>query len=144
MLTSTCVKLLHTNTLPGALSQRAMGTPVRGKNCRHMQCFDLQSFLHSNKHVSGGRWRCAVCEDFLSVHDLVRCGLFEAMLDEHREEVSGARDKVSFQSDGTFYLKEPNKLRYAGKSSGQQAIKDDSANQKQPEVMDLLSDSDDE
>ena len=79
------------------ISKMTIGTPVRGRSCKHMQCFDLKSFLHGNQHVSGGRWRCGVCEDFLSVSDLVQCGLFEAMLQKHRKEVSGIRDQVSFR-----------------------------------------------
>ncbi|KAL7535627.1 hypothetical protein ACHAWF_007438 [Thalassiosira exigua] len=129
------------------ISKMAIGTPVRGAQCKHMQCFDLKSFLHSNKHVSGGRWRCGVCEDFLSTEDLVRCGLFDAMLRDHRHEVSGARDKVSFQPDGTWELREENKLRYSGKSRGtggagggdKKAKQDEGdSSRNQPEVIDLL------
>lgn len=129
-----------------SISRQPIITPVRGKICKHMQCFDLKSFLDSNRHVSGGRWRCAVCEDFVSVRDLVRCGLFEAMLKDHREAVSGARDKVSFKPDGTWSLKEANKLRYAGRGRGsggaevdtQQIANVDSQKAAQPEVIDLL------
>ena len=117
------------------VSKLAIGTAVRGQHCRHMQCFDLKSFLHSNKHVSGGRWRCGVCEDFLSVRDLVQCGLFEAMLHDHRDKISGARDKVSFRPDGTWSLKEENKLRYGGSN----AVGGDATELvSQPEVIDLL------
>eukprot|EP00578_Thalassiosira_sp_NH16_P005711 CAMPEP_0181139682 /NCGR_PEP_ID=MMETSP1071-20121207/34910_1 /TAXON_ID=35127 /ORGANISM="Thalassiosira sp., Strain NH16" /LENGTH=237 /DNA_ID=CAMNT_0023226601 /DNA_START=220 /DNA_END=929 /DNA_ORIENTATION=- len=100
------------------ISKLAIGTPVRGRHCKHMQCFDLKSYLHSNRHVTGGRWRCGVCEDFVSAKDLIRCGLFEAMLHDHRDMVSGIRDKISFRPDGSWCLKAENKLRYASKSSG--------------------------
>jgi hypothetical protein len=94
-----------------------METPVRGRNCKHLQCFDLKNFLCINEHVSGGRWRCGVCEVFVSVRDLVHCGLFQAMIDKYKGQVSGIRDKVSLQSDGSFHLKEENKLRYAKKKT---------------------------
>jgi len=138
------------------ISKMAIGTPVRGQNCTHVQCFDLKIWLQSNKNVSGGRWRCGVCEDFLSVRDLVRCGLFEALLHDHRDEVSGIRDKISLKPDGSWCLQEKNKLRLSSKnhgigvnggsgvkSEGKQATKDmNDASQKRsvshPEVIDLL------
>lgn len=85
------------------MSKQTLETPVRGRHCRHMQCFDLRNFLCTNEIVSGGRWRCGVCEDFLSVRDLIHCGLFQAMLDEYRDSISGSRDKVS--DSNLFYLK---------------------------------------
>jgi len=100
------------------ISKTAINTPVRGQHCKHMQCFDLETWLHSNKHVSGGRWRCGVCESFIAAGDLVRCGLFDAMLHDHRDKVSGVRDKVSFKSDGSWFMKEENKLRYTSRNCG--------------------------
>ncbi|KAL7543641.1 hypothetical protein ACHAWF_007435 [Thalassiosira exigua] len=44
------------------ISKTAMRTPVRGRDCKHLQCFDLRNFLHSNKNHVGGRWRCGVSE----------------------------------------------------------------------------------
>jgi len=85
------------------MSKQTLETPVRGRHCRHMQCFDLRNFLRTNEIVSGGRWRCGVCEDFLSIRDLIHCGLFQAMLNEYRDLISGSRDKVSYSN--MFYLK---------------------------------------
>jgi len=137
------------------ISKMTIGTPVRGQHCKHMQCFDMKIWLQSNKNVSGGRWRCGVCEDFISMKELVWCGLFEAMLHDHRDKVSGSRDKVSFKPDGSWSLKEENKLRYSSKNrdigneGGEGAAVDDqvtvdtnAVSQKrsasQPEVIDLL------
>ena len=64
------------------ISQRRISRPVRGKRCAHTQCFDLQSFLQSNQHVTASRWRCVVCGQFLHVDDLIECGLYKAMLSE--------------------------------------------------------------
>lgn len=96
------------------VSGRAMETPVRGRHCRHLQCFDLRTWLHNNAIVSGGRWRCALCETWVCPRDLLRCGLFDRMLEKHRGEVSGERDKVQFRSDGTWDLMAENRLRYGG------------------------------
>ena len=76
--------------------------------------------------------------------DLVRCGLFEAMLQDHREEVSGARHEVSFKSDGTWSLKDEEKRRFAkggaaGAKGGSRAEKGAGESKgNQPEVIDLL------
>ncbi len=85
-------------------------TPVRGRNCNHLQCFDLRNFLHANKNPSAGRWRCGVCQSFLCCEDLVRCGLFDAMLEDLRTDVSSTRHKVSFATCGKWKLIEEKKV----------------------------------
>ena len=40
--------------------------PVRGRACRHLQCFDLETFLRLNTRPSVGRFRCGVCSNILS------------------------------------------------------------------------------
>ena len=49
----------------------------------------------------------------MNVRELVHCGLFQAMLDEHGDKVSGARDRVSLHSDGTWTLMAENRLRFS-------------------------------
>jgi hypothetical protein len=97
------------------LTKTTMETPVRGRNCKHLQCFDLRNFLHINEKVAGGRWKCINCEDFVSVRDLIHCGLFQAMLDQFKGQISAVRDKVTLHSDGSFHLNAENKLRYSNK-----------------------------
>ena len=36
-----------------------MTLPSRGHECRHLQCFDLESYLKANGE--GGLWKCPVC-----------------------------------------------------------------------------------
>ena len=50
-----------------SMSKTVMQTPVRGRHCAHMQCFDLRNFLHTNKNITGGRWRCAVSQQIVFV-----------------------------------------------------------------------------
>lgn len=123
------------------MSMSVMRTPVRGRNCKHMQCFDLRNFLDANKNVTGGRWRCGVCCDFVNVRDLVHCGLFQAMVDELGEQVSISRDRVSVHSDGTWRLMDENRLRYAkGKRGGapeEVNIDSDPKKPSEPEVIEL-------
>ena len=70
-------------------------------------------FLHCPIHND----TCQVCENFVSVRDLVHCGLFQSMFDAQGEQVSSSRDRVSLSSDGTWKLRGENKLRYKHKNS---------------------------
>merc|ERR1712238_441181 len=103
------------------ISKTVMQTPVRGRDCKHMQCMDLRSFLHANKNVTGGRWRCGVCESFVSVRELVHCGLFQAMLVSLGNQVSSSRDRVSLRSDGNWKIMAENRLRYSKRGLGMNA-----------------------
>ena len=78
--------------------------PVRGRCCKHIQCFDLSNFLYINSFPSGRRWRCVCCDTFISVYELVHCGMFEQMI----KDSSSTDDKtVEFKSDGTWkFMKE--------------------------------------
>jgi len=93
------------------ISMRPMEVPVRGSKCKHMQCFDLRTFLHSNSFPSGHRWRCACCELFVNASNLVVCGLFERMLQQHKEAAERGQDKIQFKGDGSWGLLEENKKR---------------------------------
>ena len=43
------------------LTFRRMTLPARGHDCRHLQCFDLESYLKSNGERQGAAWKCPVC-----------------------------------------------------------------------------------
>lgn len=38
-----------------------MTLPSRGQDCRHLQCFDLESYLKYNAEKGGNGWKCPVC-----------------------------------------------------------------------------------
>lgn len=94
----------HVFSLLCPIAKTVIDTPVRGRDCNHLQCFDLRNFLHANNNPSAGRWRCAVCQSFLCCEDLVRCGLFDAMLGDLQTDVSSTRHKVSFDTSGRWKL----------------------------------------
>lgn len=97
------------------VSKTAIHVPVRGKHCQHMQCFDLLVYLKTNEPISGPRWRCAICEEFVAVEDLVVDGYLSKILEEHREEVSATRDKVRIHRDGTWKLLEDKEVQNSKK-----------------------------
>ena len=109
----TCTKL----SLLCPLSRMPIKTPVRGRDCKHLQCFDLLTYLHSNKTVTGSRWRCPVCNDFVAIRDLLHCGLTKDMVNKHGHEASIGRDKVELKSTGEWRFLPENKLRYSSKSA---------------------------
>jgi len=135
--TTTPADITLTFSLCCSMSMTAMSTPVRGKNCRHMQCFDLRNYLHTNATVSGGRWRCAVCEDFVPVQDLIVDGMMVGMLEEiGKDQISGSRDKIQMSKDGSWKFMEENRLRYSKKrpaaGGGDGAEEEDNRNRKKP------------
>jgi len=125
----------HVFSLHCPITKTVIDTPVRGRDCSHLQCFDLRNFLHANKNPSAGRWRCGVCQRFLCCEDLVRCGLFDAMLGDLRADVSSTRHKVSFETDGRWKLMEQKKVAKAETLAGSVNSKD----RFEPEVIDLSS-----
>ncbi|KAI6656502.1 Zinc finger MIZ domain-containing protein 1 [Oopsacas minuta] len=54
---------LHTisasTSLKCPITQRVIEIPIRGVMCRHIQCFDLVSFLHMNHERE--TWKCPIC-----------------------------------------------------------------------------------
>lgn len=128
------------------VSMSAIKVPVRGKRCKHMQCFDLANYLHSNSTVSGGRWRCLVCEDFVPVQDLMIDGFIAKILEDHGSDVNSSRDKVEIYRDGTWKFLSENRLKYSTKRSSTGDLPDskrsktESNVQAQAEVIDILDD----
>ena len=86
------------------VSMQTIKTPVRGKKCMHLSCFDLETYLENNSKVSGGRWRCFICEEFIPVCDLVYDGFIAQVLETHGHEITSIRDKMELCNDGTWNL----------------------------------------
>lgn len=57
-------------------------------------------------HVTYNRWRCASCENFVSLQSLQICGLTSHLLKEFKGSASSERDRVEFSSDGRYKLLE--------------------------------------
>ncbi|KAK6959929.1 E3 SUMO-protein ligase [Biomphalaria glabrata] len=52
------------------IGKSRMVTPTRGKDCRHLQCFDGLTYLKLN-YCSRPRWKCPVCDSYCPENDLV-------------------------------------------------------------------------
>ncbi|KAH7474851.1 hypothetical protein KRP22_003474 [Phytophthora ramorum] len=44
--------------------------PARGLHCKHLQCFDLKTFILFSKKARSKAWRCTVCHHFIKASDL--------------------------------------------------------------------------
>jgi len=67
------------------LSQSRLQTGVRGRECTHLQCFDLDSYLLWNRSTPS--WRCPICQQRARWDDLVVEPLVQEILQQVKEEV---------------------------------------------------------
>ncbi|KIW89024.1 uncharacterized protein Z519_10509 [Cladophialophora bantiana CBS 173.52] len=89
-------------------------TPVRGRECRHQECFDLEAFLfrrtdgvNKGSLASPDRWKCPICEGYAPPNMLV--------IDEFLLEVRKTLEKdrqwqaqaIDVKEDGTWEPKFP-------------------------------------
>ncbi|KAH7714451.1 hypothetical protein AAVH_18177 [Aphelenchoides avenae] len=78
------------------LSMARVQVPVRAVGCRHIQCFDLRSYLDLHRQLTF--WRCPICE--ADAHCDSLC------VDEYMSDVLRATDdsilEVEIHADGTF------------------------------------------
>ena len=49
-----------TVSLKCPITQQAIRLPARGRDCKHIQCFDLENFLIMNSRKAS--WSCPVCK----------------------------------------------------------------------------------
>ena len=70
--------------------------PARGKNCKHIQCFDLCTFLDYGARY--GKSKCFHCNENIPVSQLRICKLMKSVLDA----ASDISTSVKLLKDGTF------------------------------------------
>eukprot|EP00002_Diphylleia_rotans_P022063 TRINITY_DN4314_c0_g2_i1.p1 TRINITY_DN4314_c0_g2~~TRINITY_DN4314_c0_g2_i1.p1 ORF type:complete len:653 (-),score=126.83 TRINITY_DN4314_c0_g2_i1:696-2654(-) len=85
-----------TLTLKCPISFQRIKLPSRGSLCKHVQCFDLQSYFSLNRQKLS--WHCPVCNEALTFSDLRVDRFFSNVL----ENSSLTIDDVELQPDGSF------------------------------------------
>ncbi|KAG0615326.1 hypothetical protein M758_5G032100 [Ceratodon purpureus] len=78
------------------ISHQRLVTPVKASTCRHLQCFDYDSFLEINEKRPS--WRCPCCNRLISCPDLRIDRQMEKVLKETDEKVY----EVMFYQDGSW------------------------------------------
>jgi hypothetical protein len=54
-----------------SITKELMLIPVRGKKCKHLQCFDLMNYLKINMNVHGNvKWKCPICKGLVTINDI--------------------------------------------------------------------------
>ena len=94
-------------------TKQVLKRPVRGKDCRHFQCFDLDPYIGMNVNVSGQRWRCSVCEKFVSLRNLEFCKLTADFVEEFKDRLQPNRNRVEFRSNKTYVLLDEQKRTFS-------------------------------
>mmetsp|Transcript_45451 Transcript_45451/g.83162 ORF Transcript_45451/g.83162 Transcript_45451/m.83162 type:complete len:448 (-) Transcript_45451:103-1446(-) len=65
------------------LSLTRMTIPVRGRQCRHLRCFDLEAYLATSAStIYQRRWHCPLCGCRVLPEDIVTCDLTKRLLQE--------------------------------------------------------------
>ncbi len=90
---------LNVSLLCPLLNSR-MTLPGRANSCKHLQCFDLKSFLMLNE--KNPKWKCPVCRESAYLEDL--------QVDELMSEICVTTDagahEIFFDKDGQWSFKE--------------------------------------
>jgi len=102
--------------------------PVRGKNCRHNQCFDLDVFLQTRVSKTPGepcgpdQFKCPLCGGDARPQSLVVDGFFEKV----REELSGINrldaKAIFLQESGEWQIKEIEESEESGNGFGTRSL----------------------
>lgn len=91
--------LIETSTLKVALvcplMKCRMQLPARARNCKHVQCFDLQPYLLMNEKKPG--WLCPVCDGPAPYEALIIDGLFKSIIEKVKDV-----DEIEFTADGEW------------------------------------------
>lgn len=74
------VQLSSRVSLRCPLSQARITKPARGNECRHIQCFDLDTYLTINKN--NPKFKCPVCNRTVSTSELVIDSFFKSLLED--------------------------------------------------------------
>jgi len=90
------IKLLSLQlSLRCPLSQGRITIPAKGKNCNHIQCFDLTSYLSMNRNIP--KFKCPVCNKSLPFSDLALDSYVERILQETPINVEEIEIKTDFK-----------------------------------------------
>lgn len=114
--------------------------PVRGKNCKHTQCFDAFTYLQINK--SSPKLECPICYSKLPLSQIVKDGLFEEILRDTSDDV----EQVNVALDGTWSLVKQKDIfdvgaSYMGEASASASKSRNSTNVLSSDVVVILGDS---
>mmetsp|Transcript_6131 Transcript_6131/g.7019 ORF Transcript_6131/g.7019 Transcript_6131/m.7019 type:complete len:474 (-) Transcript_6131:259-1680(-) len=83
------------------LSLLRLSIPARGKNCKHLGCFDLKTFLEFQKTAKNATWRCIVCNAKSLTLDTIVIDEWMTNVLKEIKDVDNV-DQVEVFENGTF------------------------------------------
>lgn len=87
--------------------------PVRGINCKHISCFNLETFVNMQRKSKINRWRCPICQE-LAVH-VVYDKFFMEILEEASKFMNA--HQVEVYKNGSFKIIELNDMEDSEESN---------------------------
>lgn len=99
-------------------------TPVRGKTCRHNQCFDLDIFLRtrarktSTEPCAPDQFKCPICDGDARPQSLVIDGFFQEIRDELSRTKRLDTRAIVLHENGSWEIKEDELTGESGDGSG--------------------------
>ncbi|KAL4100710.1 hypothetical protein QTP88_020744 [Uroleucon formosanum] len=85
-------------TLKDPLTTQIMKIPARGKECKHLQCFDAIKFLQMNEQKE--TWACPICKKQVKFDDIEVDEFFRTIL--RSKKLSKGSENVILFNDGTW------------------------------------------
>ena len=82
--------------------------PGRGVNCKHINCFNIETFINMYRYnnSSSNSWQCPHCPNIIKMKDLLYDRYFAGIL----EETEGY-NFVEINNDGSYKVINENKKR---------------------------------
>ncbi|KAL8738110.1 MAG: hypothetical protein Q9181_001057 [Wetmoreana brouardii] len=98
--------------------------PMRGENCRHDECFDLDTFLQTrsskepNQPCDADQFKCPICSGDARPQSLVKDEFFVVLRQELAKKNRLDVKAIVLQQNGQWEIKEEEKTGEAGDGSG--------------------------
>jgi len=105
------------------ISFERVQAPVRGMDCKHLQCFGLSAYLTSNRQMKAfnNRWQCPFCTLVLRPTDL----RFDAYVEQVLKQAPPDVEEVVVSSDGSWKHQNPSSSAAEEAAPSKGAVLDD-------------------
>jgi len=90
-------------TLKDPLTTQRMKVPARGKECKHLQCFDAKKFLQMNEQKQ--TWECPICKEQVKYENIEIDEFFYRILQSSK--LSEESENIILLNDGTWTVSKP-------------------------------------
>lgn len=80
-----------------------MDIPARGRDCEHLQCFNLETYIEMTRAMSPKRWKCPICKK--KCFDLlVDCYQLQILEEIRTKALENQVNEIVFNADGGYEL----------------------------------------